>query len=51
MTQWGVWEVNDAGSYPGHTAIRLYWREQDAVRYWKKHHSNERRLIVREVRL
>jgi hypothetical protein len=46
-----VWEVNDSGSYPGHTALVRYWRKQDAVRYWKKHHTDARRLIVQEVRL
>ena len=51
MEQWGVWEANEIGYYPGHTAIKLYWRKQDAVRYWKRHHTNERQLIVTEVRL
>lgn len=51
MTQFGVFEWNQAGSYPGHQALKMYWKEGAAERYANKLNAQGRNLVVREVRL
>jgi hypothetical protein len=51
MTQYGVFEWNEAGSYPGHQAVKLCWREGNAQRHADKLNAKGGTFVVREVRL
>jgi hypothetical protein len=49
MLMYGVFEWNKDGSYPGHQAIKLYWREADAKRLATKLGAKGQRVVIREV--